>query len=281
MKILLTGATGLLGQAVHKALAARNHEVIPACSADFDVTDAKAALAFVQRAQPETIVHCAAYTAVDRAESEAERCMAVNAQGCANIARAAKAADAHLIALSSEYVFDGAGDLPHEADEPALPLNVYGMSKWLGEQSIRETLEKHTILRTSWVYGPGGGNFVDTMRRLGCERDAVRVVADQIGAPTYTRDLAELIALMAERKCYGTYHAQGGGECSFADLAQEVMALCQLPCRVERIASSEYPTAARRPLNSRLSMRTLDEAGLPRLPHWQDALARYLNESEA
>ena len=278
MKILVTGATGMLGQDVMRTLSALGHDCTGACSRDFDLRDAAAVRAAVLACRPDAIIHCAAWTAVDLAESNPEGCMAVNAQGTLNIARAARDADAKLLYISTDYVFDGSGSAPHEADEPPCPLNVYGLSKLQGEEAVRSVTARHFILRTSWVFGHGGRNFVETIRRLGGEKTQISVVNDQIGAPTSTRDLARLISQMIVTDRYGIYHAANGGCCSFAEFARAILRLTGSSCRVQPIPTSEYPAAARRPLNSRLAMRALDENGFPRLPAWQDALARYLTE---
>lgn len=278
MKVMVTGATGQLGQEVVRALDARGILCRGVGSADFDLTDADAVMAAVTADPPDAIVHCAAYTAVDLAESEPDRCMAVNAMGTLNLVRAALRVNAKLLYVSTDYVFPGTGDQLHEAASPAGPVNVYGLSKWQGEEAVRGLMTRYFILRTSWVFGPGGRNFVQTMARLGREKKQVNVVCDQIGAPTYTVDLAQLIAEMIRTTRYGVYHAAGGGECSFAALAQAVMRLTGSPCRVNPIPSTDYPSAARRPLNSRLGMRSLDQAGFARLPHWEDALQRCLRQ---
>lgn len=278
MRIMVTGATGQLGQDVVKVLTARGHQVTGVSTKDFDLTDEAAVMQHVAACRPEAIVHCAAYTAVDRAEADADRCMAVNAGGARNLARAAVQAGAKLLYVSTEYVFDGRGDTPHETDEQPAPLNVYGLSKWQGEEAVRAVMGRCFILRTSWVFGTGGGNFVRTMLRLGREKACVRVVDDQIGAPTYAVDLARLIADIIVTEKYGVYHAANAGQCSFAELADAAIRSAGLNCLVIPIPSAEYPTAARRPLNSRLSMRSLDENGFDRLPDWQNALNRFLQE---
>lgn len=278
MKVMVTGATGQLGQEVVRALDARGILCRGVSSADFDLTDADAVMKAVTADPPDAIVHCAAYTAVDLAESEPDKCMSVNAMGTLNLVRAALRVNARLLYVSTDYVFPGTGDHLHETTSPTGPVNVYGLSKWQGEEAVRGLMTRYFILRTSWVFGPGGRNFVQTMARLGREKKQVNVVCDQIGAPTYTVDLAQLIAKMIRTDRYGVYHAAGGGECSFAALAQAVMHLTGSPCRVNPIPSSDYPSAARRPLNSRLGMRSLDQAGFARLPHWEDALQRYLRQ---
>ena len=278
MRIMVTGATGQLGQDTVEALRRRGHEVLGVSSRDFDLTDPAAIAEAVAAAQPEAIIHCAAYTAVDRAESDMDRCMAINAAGTMHLARAARKAGAKLLYISTDYIFDGSGDTPWETDARPAPLNVYGLSKWQGEEAVRALLERSFILRVSWVFGTGGSNFVRTMLRLGRERTLLRVVDDQRGAPAYTRDLAELIADMIVTDRYGVYHAANEGCCSFAEFATAILSGAGLPCRVEPIPTSQYPTAARRPLNSRLSTRCLTDAGFSRLPIWENALTRFLTE---
>lgn len=276
MRIMVTGATGMLGQDVLRVLRAHKHACLGVSSADFDLRDGAAVRAAVLAFQPEAIVHCAAYTAVDRAESEPAICCAINGLGTLNIARAARAADAKLLYISTDYVFDGSGNAPLETDARPNPLNVYGLSKLQGEEAVRSVTPDHFILRVSWLFGHGGGNFVETMRRLGREKSQITVVDDQIGSPTYTLDLARLIAQMVETRRYGTYHASNEGFCSFADFARMILRADGSRCRVVPIPSAQYPSAARRPLNSRLSKRSLEENGFARLPIWEDALRRYI-----
>lgn len=280
MRIMVTGAAGQLGSAVMREMTARGHDVYGAVRQDFDLTDGAAVKRAVHSYQPDAIIHCAAYTAVDRAESEPDACMAAGGMGTLHLVRAALVVGAKLMYISTDYVFDGAGTLPHETNDPLRPLNIYGLSKLQGEEAVRGLMRRYFIVRTSWVFGPDGQNFVETMRRLGRERAAVRVVADQVGAPTYTGDLARLLADMIVTERYGTYHASNEGECSFAELAEEVMRLSGSACRVERITTGQYPCAAKRPLNSRLSKECLDRAGFARMPHWKDALRRYLAEGK-
>ena len=276
MRIMVTGATGMLGQAVLKELRARGHSCIGTCSTDFDLLDAGAMGQAVRAFMPEAIIHCAAYTAVDQAESEPHKCTTVNGLGTLNLARAAVSVGAKLLYISSDYVFDGMGDAPHEVWEKPSPLNVYGLSKLQGEEAVRGVMAQYFILRISWLFGEGGRSFVSTMRRLGREQTSVRVVDDQYGAPTYAPDLARLIADMIVTDRYGTYHAANEGCCTFAQFARAILQLSGSRCRVQAITTGEYPCAARRPGNSRLSKRSLDEAGFQRLPAWEDALRRYL-----
>lgn len=281
MKIMITGATGMLGQDVIRELTARGHVCCGTGSADFDLQDASAVRAAVADFGPEAIVHCAAYTAVDLAESEPHRCAAVNALGTLHLARAAAAVGAKLLYISTDYVFDGAGDAPHAVTERPRPLNVYGLSKLQGEEAVRALLPRSFILRTSWVYGRGGRSFVSTMMQLGQEKPMVRVVADQWGAPTCTTDLARLIADMIVTDRYGVYHAAGEGCCSFAELAQAIMRITGSRCRVQPIPSAEYPSVARRPRNSRLDMSCLDANGFRRLPAWEESLYRFIRGQNA
>ncbi|MDR0531106.1 MAG: dTDP-4-dehydrorhamnose reductase [Oscillospiraceae bacterium] len=276
MRILITGAQGQLGRAVVLEALRRGHEAIGVDVNDFDLTDSDAAGACLAAARPAFVIHCAAYTAVDQAESEPERAFAVNADGTRHVAEYCGAAGIGMIYISTDYVFDGSGAAPHETDEPPAPLSVYGKTKLEGERAALLACPNGIIVRTSWVFGPGGKHFVGTMLRLGREREAVRVVDDQVGSPTYAPDLARLLIDMAERPVPGIYHAANTGYCSWAEFAAEIMARAGLPCRVEPISSADYPQAARRPLNSRLSPLRLMAAGYDRLPTWQDALGRYL-----
>lgn len=278
MRIMVTGATGMLGQDVVRVLQMKGHECLGVSTADFDLLDAEAVRKAVTAAMPQGIIHCAAYTAVDRAESEPEKCAAINGLGTLNLARAARTVDAKLLYISTDYVFDGSGSLPWQIADRTCPLNVYGMSKLQGEEAVRALLPRSFILRTSWVFGAGGRSFVSTMLRLGQERQLLQVVNDQVGSPTYTLDLAQLIADMIVTDRYGVYHASNEGYCSFAEFARAILQLSGSHSRVQAIASEEYPCAARRPRNSRLSKQSLDEAGFRRLPPWEDALRRFLAE---
>lgn len=228
--------------------------------------------------RPEALIHCAAYTAVDKAEGDQELCQAVNGEGTRNLAVICKKINAKLIYISTDYVFSGEGEVPYSEDSPTGPLNVYGRSKLQGEKAVQEILEKYFIVRTSWAFGSNGKNFIRTMLKLGETRDKLTVVDDQIGSPTYTRDLAVLLAQMVRTDKYGVYHATNEGFCSWADLAIETFRQAGMQVEVERTTSDNYPTAAKRPCNSRLSKECLDKAGFERLPRWQDAVGRYLIE---
>lgn len=281
MKVLVTGCTGQLGYDVCRLLREKGIEHAGVSSQEFDLTDRTAVAAYIGAYLPDTVIHCAAYTKVDLAEEEQERCMAVNAQGAASVAQACKDCSAKLIYPSTDYVFSGAGERPYETGDSTGPQNTYGLSKLAGEHAVRETLAEHFIVRISWVFGVNGNNFVKTMRKLGLTRSVVSVVDDQIGSPTYTADLAPLLFDMAQSKAYGTYHATNEGFCSWAELAAEVFYQANMDVAVNRIATAAYPAKASRPLNSRLSKASLDAGGFPRLPDWKDAVTRFLKELDS
>ena len=278
MKVLVTGVKGQLGFDVMKRLAALNIEARGVDYTDCDLTDGPSVMALVRGEAPDAIIHCAAYTAVDRAETEPEQCAAVNGMGTLNLVRAALAVDAKLLYVSTDYVFSGEGDTPVDISAPYQPRNVYGLTKAQGEEAVRSLMNRSFIVRTSWVFGAHGDNFVKTMLRLGADHSEVSVVGDQIGSPTYTVDLARLLCDMVQTNRYGIYHATNEGYCSWASFAAEIMRQAGLRCTVRAIPTSEYPTLARRPANSRLSKVSLDQAGFARLPQWEDALSRYLAE---
>ena len=280
MKILVTGARGQLGYDVCRELEARGIEHQGVDVDDFDITEAAATSEYITDYHPDAIIHCAAFTAVDRAQDEAELCHRINVIGTANLATVAAEINAKMMYLSTDYVFCGDGDLPHTTDAPTAPLSVYGASKLLGEETVKEATHRHFIIRTSWVFGTHGNNFVKTMLRLSETLPALNVVDDQIGSPTYTRDLAILLCDMVTTEQFGTYHATNEGFCSWADFAAEIMKQTNSHTVIRRISSEEYPTAAPRPRNSRLSKEKICECGFSPLPHWTNALARYLEEEK-
>ena len=279
--ILITGILGQLGYDLAKEFTKRGVEFIAPSLEELELTTEAGAKNFILEKKPEMVVHCAAYTAVDKAESEAELAITVNGMGTRWVAEACREVGAKMIYISTDYVFGGDGKTPYEVNDEKKPVNVYGRSKLLGEDAVRMILEKYFIVRTSWVFGINGHNFIKTMLRLGETKTSLRVVNDQIGSPTYTVDLARLLADMAASEKYGVYHASNEGFCSWADFAQEIFNQAGLKVEVEGIPTIEYPTPARRPFNSRLSKKSLDEAGFERLPSWQDALKRYLVELKA
>jgi len=277
MRILITGAQGQLGHDVTLECQRRGWEAIGVDLPDFDLTDRTATLSFLEKAAPDCVIHCAAYTAVDKAEAEPEMARAVNELGTGAVAKYCARAGIWMINISTDYVFDGSGNQPWEADDAPEPLNVYGATKLAGERAVQAVCEKHMIVRTSWVFGSHGNNFVKTMLRLGRERPELRVVSDQIGAPTYTVHLAHLLCDMAARPVKGIYHAANAGECSWAGFARKIFEMAGIDCDVIEIPSSEYPQAAKRPKNSRLSPKALIEANYATLPPWESALAEFLS----
>ncbi len=280
MKVLVTGAGGQLGYDVCKVLTARGIEHKGVDIADFDITDQQATRDYITGCRPDAAIHCSAWTAVDRAEDEPDKCRAVNVDGTRNIAAACKEIGAKMLYISTDYVFPGTGERFYEPDDPAGPLGVYGETKLGGELAVRELLERYFIVRTSWVFGRNGNNFVKTMLRLAETKTEVNVVCDQVGSPTYTADLAPLLCDMIVTENYGVYHATNEGVCSWAEFAREVFRMAGQVVRVHAIPTSEYPTRATRPLNSRMSKDKLAKAGFSRLPNWQDALERYLSDLE-
>ena len=278
MKILVTGVKGQLGYDVMNVLRQRQIDCLGADLEDFDITDEAATTAFIINYRPDAVIHCSAYTAVDRAEEDAVRCEQVNVEGTRHIAAACREIGAKMLYLSTDYVFPGTGEDFYEVDDPTGPLSVYGKTKLGGELAVKSLLERYFIVRIAWVFGKNGNNFVKTMLRLGQQRDQVNVVCDQVGSPTYTADLAPLLCDMVQTEQYGTYHATNEGICSWAEFAAEIFRLSGSQTTVNPIPSSEYPAKAARPCNSRLSKKSLDLAGFSRLPSWQDALARYLRE---
>ncbi len=280
MKVLVTGVNGQLGWDVVRLLERRGISCRGVDVQDFDLLDGPAALECVREYGPDVVVHCAAYTAVDKAESEPEKCAAVNGDGTLNMVRAALSVGAKMVYISTDYVFSGEGEEPWAEDAPYEPKNVYGLSKVQGEIAVRSLMKRYFLIRTSWVYGVHGKNFVRTMLRLGRENSEVRVVADQIGSPTYSADLARVICDLIPTEKYGIYHVTNEGYVSWARFAEMIMAGRNLPCRVVPVTTAEYAAAARRPLNSRLSKEKLRESGVAPMPSVADALERYLRELE-
>ena len=278
MKVLVTGVTGQLGYDVMREL---EGEGIPAkgCGRkDFSLTDHEGARACILEYAPDVVIHCAAYTAVDQAEEEPELAQAVNGDAVKNIAEICREIDAKLIYISTDYVFPGDGEKFYETDDPKGPLNAYGRSKLSGEEAVQGILEKYFILRISWVFGIHGKNFIRTMLGLSENHKELSVVGDQVGSPTYTRDLAKLLAEMAKSEKYGVYHGTNEGVCSWAEFAAEVFRQAGKEVKVTPVPSTAYPTKATRPKNSRMSKDCLDRAGFHRLPNWKDAVGRYLRE---
>jgi len=301
MKILVTGVGGQLGHDVMNELAARGHEgigsdiapryagiadgssVTRAPYVQLDITDGEAVARVIAGEKPDAVIHCAAWTAVDLAEDEDKRdkVRAINADGTRHIAKACGELGCKLMYISTDYVFDGQGETPWEPDcTDYAPLNVYGETKLGGEMAVRELVERFFIVRIAWVFGLNGKNFIKTMLRLAETHDAIRVVNDQIGTPTYTLDLARLLVDMIETEKYGVYHATNeGGYISWAEFATEIFRQAGVGAKVVPVTTAEYGISkAARPFNSRLDKRKLVENGFVPLPDWRDALKRYLSE---
>ena len=280
MRVLVTGAKGQLGSDVMKELSARGLTGIGVDIEEMDITDAAQVLAVMKEAGPDAVIHCAAYTAVDKAEDEVDLCRAINAQGTKHVAEACRQLSVPMMYISTDYVFDGEGDEPWQPDDPNRdPVNVYGQTKLEGELEV-EQLDKFFIVRISWVFGLRGRNFITTMLRLGGTHDHLSVVADQIGSPTYTVDLARLLVDMIQTDRYGRYHATNEGLCSWYEFAEEIFRQKGMSVDIKPVTSEEFPTRARRPHNSRMDKSKLIENGFEPMPPWQDALRRYLEELE-
>lgn len=275
MKVFVTGASGQLGREVLRVLAFRGIEGLGVSSRELDITDEAAVQTVLRDFAPDAVIHCAAYTQVDRAEEERELCRLVNAEGTRYIARVCRELGAKLVYVSTDYVFPGTGERAWQPDDTTAPLNEYGRSKLMGEQAVRENCEKHFIVRTSWVIGDGK-NFVKTMLRLAESRTELRIVADQFGAPTFTADLAPLLCSMIETEKYGTYHASNSGCCTWAELAAETFRLAGKTVHIIPVSTEEYGAPASRPHNSRLDMSITEAAFGCIMPPWQTSLERYL-----
>lgn len=278
MKVLVTGVKGQLGYDVMKELNKRNIEAIGADIEQFDITNYEQTEKFIEDNMPDAIIHCSAYTAVDKAEDEIELVKRVNGEGPRNIAKVCHKNDIKMIYISTDYVFNGEGENFFEVNDPVAPLGAYGMTKLMGETAVKEETDKYFIVRISWVFGKNGNNFIKTMLRLSETKDEISVVCDQIGSPTYTADLAVLLCDMISTEKYGTYHATNEGICSWAEFTEEIFRQAHKNTKVNHITSEEYPSKAKRPKNSRMSKKSLDEAGFNRLPDWKDALNRFLSE---
>lgn len=280
MKILVTGVKGQLGYDVVNELEKRGHTAIGVDVEEMDITDAAMVEKVITDAGVEAVIHCAAYTAVDAAEENRDVCMRVNAEGTENIAKVCKNLDMKMIYISTDYVFDGEGNRPWEPDDERHPLNVYGESKYQGELAVEKYLEKYYIVRIAWVFGVNGKNFIKTMLNLAKNHTEINVVNDQIGSPTYTFDLARLLVDMVETDKYGHYHATNEGLCTWYEFAKEIFAQTGKKITVYPVTSDEFPAKAKRPHNSRMDKTKLAENGFSMLPTWQDALKRYLMETE-
>ena len=281
MKVFVTGVKGQLGYDVVNELEKRGHTAVGVDIDELDITDAAAVEAMLTEVKPDAVIHCAAWTAVDAAEDNIEKCRLVNAGGTENIAKVCKELDCKMMYISTDYIFNGEGTRPWEPDDPVTtPLNVYGLTKYEGEEAVRKNVEKFFIVRIAWVFGKGK-NFIKTMINLGKTHDHLTVVNDQVGTPTYTYDLARLLVDMIETEKYGNYHATNeGGYITWYDFACEIFRQAGIEVDVAPVSSDQYPAKAKRPSNSRMSKQKLVDNGFELLPTWQDALGRYLKTIE-
>ena len=270
--LLITGSNGQLGTELKALLP----DAMCADVADLDITNERAVLDFVKENKIDTIVNCAAYTAVDKAEDEPEKCEAINVTGVKNLVKTG----AKIVHISTDYVFDGTGHKPYAETDPANPVSVYGRTKRDGELILEDIAQTYAIIRTAWLYSPYGANFVKTMRRLGSEKETLNVVADQIGTPTYAFDLARAVVALLPQMNEGMrqiYHYSNEGVCSWYDFAWQIMKLSGLNCRVDAIESAQYPTKAKRPFYSVLNKSKIKTLGIE-VPHWQESLEKCLKK---
>lgn len=279
MTCFVTGGEGQLGFDIIRTLKEWNKtEIVAPTHEQLDITDKQAVRAMLIETKPDIIFHCAAYTNVDLAEEEPERCKNVNVDGTRYLAEMAKELDAKLVYISTDYVFDGTKIGKYNIEDPVHPLNVYGKTKWDGEEIVRKLVPKSFIVRTSWLFGIHGNNFIKKMFHLAESKNEVDIVSDQFGSPTYTKDLARFIINLAQTDYYGTYHATNEGDTTWADLARYVFISNHLDVTVNDVTTAQYPTPAKRPSNSKLSKHKITDNGFILLPVWQNAVDRYSQE---
>ena len=278
MKVAVTGCKGQLGADLTAEMEKRNIQASGIDIDTVDITDYEALEAFIEAEKPDAVVHLAAYTAVDKAEQEKEKCALINVKGTENIAKICGEKGIKLLYTSTDYIFGGEGDTPFETDSTPAPCNYYGLTKYEGEQAVKKYCPDYFIVRISWVFGVHGKNFVYTMLHLAENNREIRVVNDQTGSPTFTPDISKLICDMIATDKYGVYHATNEGFCTWAEFAAEIMRRAGKDTKIIPISTEQYPTPAKRPRNSRLSKKSLDDAGFTRLPRWEDALDRFLEE---
>lgn len=278
MKFFINGVNGQLGFDIVRELEKRGYkEYLATTKEDLDITNKKEVLKTIQDYKPDIIFHCAAYTAVDKAENDKENAYKINVTGTENILLAAQKIGAKIIYVSTDYVFDGTKDGLYEVNDSTNPINIYGQTKLKGEEIVKK-YPKHFIARTSWVFGIHGHNFVKTMLKLSETKTEVRVINDQFGSPTYTVDLAKALVDLSLSTHYGTYHINNSGFCSWAEFADFIFKTCHKNVTVHAIPTSEYKTDAKRPMNSKLSKKSLSDHGFSLLPDWKDATKRYIEE---
>lgn len=275
MRVLITGGSGQLGYDIAKLLEENNTMMYVPTHEEMDITDRDSVMMAFDSFKPDIVFHCAAYTAVDKAEEDKERCYDINVNGTKNIVDASDIYGSKVVYISTDYVFHGDKNGIYETSDITDPINYYGYTKYLGEQEVMKN-SNNLVVRISWVFGINGKNFVKTMLRLASSRDEISVVSDQVGSPTYTYDLARLLVDMVNKNKSGIYQATNEGYCSWYEFAKYIFEVSGIDIRVNPILTKDYVTLAKRPLNSRLSKDKLDEDGLTRLPDWKDATKRYI-----
>lgn len=275
MKYLITGGTGQLGYDIIKELINRNEkDYLAPSSKKMDITNQKQVEKIILNYKPDIIFHCAAYTAVDKAEEDRENCYNVNVNGTKNIVSVAEKINAKVVYISTDYVFDGTKKTEYETEDITNPINYYGYTKLLGEKEVQQ-LNDYLIVRISWVFGENGKNFVKTMLNLAETKTELSIVSDQIGSPTYTKDLSKLLLDMIENNKKGLFFATNEDFCSWYEFAEYIFKINNINIKLNKVLTKDYKTLAKRPLNSKLSKNKLDEEGLTRLPSWQDATSRF------
>lgn len=279
MKVVVTGAGGQLGIDIVRLLTDRGIEVVGYGRSELDVTDLASVREALTQSKPDVIIHAAAYTKVDQAESDEDQAYRVNAYGTRNVAIAAEEIGAKVCYISTDYVFDGTSSKPYQEYDRTNPLGVYGHSKLAGEELVKTLSSRYYIVRTAWVYGRNGQNFVKTMLRLAEERDEVNVVTDQVGSPTYTEDLAAFLIDLVQTDYYGIYHATNSGSCSWYEFAKAIFEESGVDVRVNPITSLEFPRPAPRPSYSVLDHMSIRANGFQDLRHWREGLKQYIQDS--
>lgn len=275
MKYLITGGTGQLGHDIVKELISRGElNYLAPTTKEMNITNKDEVEKVILGYKPDIIFHCAAYTAVDKAEEDRENCYNVNVNGTKNIVEVAKRINAKVVYISTDYVFDGTKKTEYETEDITNPINYYGYTKLLGEKEVQQ-LNDYLIVRISWVFGENGKNFVKTMLNLAETKTELSIVSDQIGSPTYTKDLSKLLLDMIENNKKGLFFVTNEDFCSWYEFAEYIFKINNINIKLNKILTKDYKTLAKRPLNSKLSKNKLDEEGLTRLPSWQDAASRF------
>lgn len=280
MEILVTGANGQLGIDLVKELYKRGYNVICPSRYDMNLEDKDKIKEYIMNSNYDAIIHCGAYTSVDKAEQEKDLCLRINKDATEVIAICSKKLDIPMIYVSTDYIFDGSKDEEYTEKDIPNPINMYGISKYLGEKSVISNLDKYYVVRTSWVFGTNGNNFIETMLNISKIRNKINVVDDQIGSPTYTVDLSRLLVDILESNKYGIYNATNEGYCTWYEFAKEIFKISNINIKINPISSNEYKCMAKRPLNSRLSKNKLVESGFQLLPTWKEALTNYIQQRE-